>query len=278
MQLDYIIYDPTHNITALVTSPVPRPLQAPAAADLMRQNPSVEQVGFLEPSQDHDAARLHLQMMGGEFCGNAAMSAVSYLAEQDNLPTGMRAEYLLEVSGVCHTVACEVKNTGDGFLGTVSMPLPQVFGTATLPCQKNGSALKVPAVWFPGIAHCIVPAANLTREQAEREIYPKFEELCASMHVDACGILLFDRQQAFFEPYVYVSATHSAVWESGCGSGSAAIGALLAHRRGSSVSIALRQPGGVIHVRATIENHRMQSLTITGMVRRTCQNSAELSE
>lgn len=49
MKLNYTIYNPTQNITLLVTSPVPRSRQPQLAAELMARRPDVEQVGFLEP-------------------------------------------------------------------------------------------------------------------------------------------------------------------------------------------------------------------------------------
>ena len=74
MELEYTVWDPTKNITLLVSTPVERGAQAETAARLMAARPQVEQVGFLEPAAA-PGAELRLQMMGGEFCGNASMSA-----------------------------------------------------------------------------------------------------------------------------------------------------------------------------------------------------------
>lgn len=268
MELPYIICDPTGNITALVTAPVPRSSQAAAAAALMRAVPSVEQVGFLEVPAAPEA-RVRLQMMGGEFCGNASMSAAAFLAGRDGLAAGESAGLPLEVSGAEGLVVCRIENTGETFRGTVSMPLPEAVETAVLPLA-DGGALRVPTVRFPGIVHCVVPAAAMTRAAAEAVVRPVFAELCASLRTEACGVLLYDEAGGSFTPLVYVAGTGTAVWESGCGSGTAAIGAWEAWRSPPSHAgrtLVLRQPGGTMEVRCAMENGRFRSLRITGNVR-----------
>jgi diaminopimelate epimerase len=262
MKIRYTVYDPTNNITLLAETPIPRPEHAAAAAELMRLRPEAEQVGFLEPPAS-PAARLRLQMMGGEFCGNATMSAAAYLAERDGLPAGQSAVYRLEVSGAEGVLACRIENRGAFFRGTVVMPLPEAIGEAVLPSRDSARSHSVPAVRFPGITHCIVPADAMTREQAETDL----RALCGSLRTDACGILLFDERVSVFTPLVYVVSTDTAVWESGCGSGSAAIGAYLSARSGSSGSFRLRQPGGVMEVSVVWDGVRIVSLTISGEVR-----------
>ena len=78
MNIRYSIWDPSGNITALVESPIPIERQRTVASELMVRHPAVEQVGFvsLSPENDADAA---LRMAGGEFCGNAGMSAAALL-------------------------------------------------------------------------------------------------------------------------------------------------------------------------------------------------------
>lgn len=264
MRLRYLIYDPTHNITLLVETPVPRPQHAAVALDLMRQFPEVEQVGFLEPAPP--PALLHLQMMGGEFCGNATMSTACYLAERDGLGDGCFS-LPLSVSGA-GTMVCRLERRGDDCRGTVSMPLPTAVSFESLPVQEA----PVPTVRFPGITHCILPAADWTRQQAQDAIRP----LCRALKADACGLLLFDDKALSFSPLVYVSSTDTAVWESGCGSGSAALGCYLASQ-GRTGQFPLHQPGGTISVQAQWDGHAITSLTITGQVRRIAQGTVEIS-
>ena len=76
----YRILDPTGNITALVYGDVEIGRQPSFAAGLMRRHPEVEQVGFLRlPPPGGDRTGAELRMAGGEFCGNASMSAAMLL-------------------------------------------------------------------------------------------------------------------------------------------------------------------------------------------------------
>lgn len=262
MELCYRIYDPTKNITALVTTPVPRFSHAAVAAKLMEALPFVEQTGFLEKPAD-PTARLRLQMMGGEFCGNAAMSAAVYLAEQDKLPQGEEANYLIEVSGNPGVLCCRIERRDKEFLGTVSMPLPEEIIHLELKLPEFPGALSVPAVRFPGIIHCIVPADRMTRQTAQSQL----PALCDRLKSDACGFLLFDERSTSFTPLVYVASTDTAVWESGCGSGSAAIGAYLSELSGADGDVVLQQPGGSIRVCSHRDGGQIAALAITGQVR-----------
>ncbi len=274
MELDCTVYDPTKNITLLVSTPVPRAQQSAVAAELIRLRPEVEQVGFLEKPASPDA-RLQLQMMGGEFCGNASMAAAAYLSDQEQLQPGQSTIYRLEVSGADELVTCRLERRIHRCRVNVSMPLPERVGTVQLPLR--GRFFSVPAVWFPGIVHCIVPDHFLTRGQAEEAIRP----LCASLGAQACGILLFSEATTTFTPLVYVASTDTAVWESGCGSGTAALGAYLALRRGADSSTPLHQPGGLITAAAEVCNKRITGLVIIGKVRRldafrVCVNGQDL--
>lgn len=271
MKLDYTVWDPTKNITLLVSSPVPRAEQPRVAAKLMSARPHVEQVGFLEPAALPGAA-LRLQMMGGEFCGNASMSAAAFLAERDSAAAEGEESFsvvpTLEVSGYPGLLHCHLSRQEEGgWRGTVDMPLPEKIGTAEL-----SGVGTVPAVIFDGITHCIVPANAMTRSAAEAAIRP----LCAALKADACGILLYDEAAASFAPLVCVLSTDTAVWESGCGSGSAALGAYLAFQSGGDCAAELRQPGGTIAVCAGWNEGRISALTITGHVALLEQDSCEI--
>ena len=86
MELDYVLMDPTGNVTALVRTPAPAERQPELARILMDAEPSAEQAGFL--SSGGDGADVALRMAGGEFCGNAAMCAGAlFLASVKLSPT-----------------------------------------------------------------------------------------------------------------------------------------------------------------------------------------------
>ena len=60
MEIQYLLADPTKNITVLVTTPVSRALQPELASLLLDLEPEAEQVGFVETAAD---GQMRLQMM-----------------------------------------------------------------------------------------------------------------------------------------------------------------------------------------------------------------------
>ena len=210
MEIQYLLADPTKNITVLVTTPVSRALQPELASLLLDLEPEAEQVGFVETAAD---GQMRLQMMGGEFCGNATMSFGAWLCRR--APIGQTCRLALKISGAPALVECSITPLDGCFLGTVDMPLPEKIETLRLPLGSETAELSV--VRLPGINHIIVPAQVLTRVRAE-ELIRRWAEV---LHADALGILLLQEEELCFDPLVYVTQTDTAVWERGCGSGSA---------------------------------------------------------
>ena len=93
MEIHFVIADPAGNITAIVKDGVADDDYRSVAAAIM-QDPQwkVEQVGFITEPKVGGEARL--QMMGGEFCGNAARSFGKYIAKKMR-----RQEAVIEISG-----------------------------------------------------------------------------------------------------------------------------------------------------------------------------------
>jgi len=259
MTLNYQKYSPTGNVTVLVTTPVPRSMQPGIAARLLEEVGG-EQVGFIEPVTDPRCAA-RLQMMGGEFCGNASMSLGAMLAREAGLSGGKAIDLLLEVSGSASPVACRILREGEAFTGTVQMPLPTGMGEIAL--DTDVGALNVPLVRLPGIAHLILPAdANLDEAQLRRRL-PLWN---AVVGADAIGALRFDADALSMDPLVWVPSAGTLVREHGCGSGSAAVGCTLALAAGHDLTADIRQPGGTITVRVGVEANAVTRLSITGRV------------
>ena len=70
-----------------------------------------------------------------------------------------------------------------------------------------------------------------------------------------------------------VKSEDSVCWESGCGSGSEAVGAYLADRDGRSADVDIVQPGGTINVKVKYDNG-IRSASITGTVRMVAEGEA----
>ena len=261
MSIHYQKYSPTGNVTLLVTTPVPRKDQPGIAARLLGPGGvGGEQAGFIEPAGDARCPA-RLQMMGGEFCGNATMSLGAMLARRAGLAEGGEMAVELEVSGSAIPVPCRIRREGEGWVGTVEMPLPTDVGEATL--ATDAGRLTVPLVRLPGIAHLIIPAeAGLDEEQLRRSLPLWNGEIGA----DAIGALRFDAASMTMDPLVYVPSTGTLVREHGCGSGTAAVGCHLAVEAGRDIEASVRQPGGTITVRAALSGKAVTRLVITGRV------------
>ena len=256
MKLRFAKMNPTENMTALVLSPVARQDQPAVAAKLMAENSvCVEQVGFLE-NTTLPGAVARLQMMGGEFCGNATMSLAALRAYEEGLADGGERIYPLEISGAAKVLDCRIVRRGEGFVGSVGMPLPERISE-----EELEPGLFLPVVRFPGIAHVIVKEDKMD-PAAAKAVIPRW---CRQLKTDALGILLTNRDVNRIRPLVYVRQTDSSVWERGCGSGTAALGAYLADEAQKDVQVSVSQPGGVISVKAAYDGS-VKEIEITGRV------------
>lgn len=270
-EANFVKMSPTQNVTILVESSIPRERQAETAAKLLAYDGvGGEQVGFLE-RPTLPGAQLRLQMMGGEFCGNAAMSAGAYLAWKNGMADGGSFDYVLEVSGASGLVGCRIERRGSNYRGAVRMPLPERFDEVTLQTDEGERVMQM--VCMPGIVHVIVPMdERLSRQEIERRIRSWNEEIRA----DALGVLRYDEETQTIEPIVYVPATDSAVWERGCGSGTAALGSWKAWSTGKAYIGGVYQPGGEIIVEADVTDGKVTDLKIVGTVRITASGRAYL--
>ena len=267
MLLHYTVIDPTKNITLLVTTPVQRALQPQTAAWLLRHEPQAEQVGFLEPS---DAAPARLQMMGGEFCGNATMGLGAWLCRRDKLPRGVTHDFLLDISGAAAPVPCAVTPVAHGYLATVEMPLPEKMERRAFP--TGDGELSLPVVFLPGICHIIAPQGTVDRAQAEELL----RHWSGTLPGEAVGLILLDEARSTIDPLVYVKPTDTAVWERGCGSGSAAAACYLTAKRGTQQCLSIRQRGGTIAAVTAWDGVQVTQVHITGSVALVGEKRAEV--
>ena len=242
--LHYYILDPTKNITALVETPVPPASRPFAASQIMKAEPDCEQVGFLSRTE---AGETRLDMAGGEFCGNASMSAAALICAKEGLGQGQTRTLSLRVSGAAAPVEVAATAAEQGvFDCTVNMPASEKIEEVTLPAGNREICL--PAVFFPGIAHIIVTKDELAAGDAERLV----KDWCRILKAAALGVMLFDEKTLALRPMVYVPAADTMFWESSCASGSAAIGAYLSEKSGAPVELCLNEPGGILRVNAAL--------------------------
>lgn len=246
MKLRIIMADPAGNRTAIVRTPVPADQRAQIAAKILQINDlRAEQVGFETPSMMGGAGRL--DMMGGEFCGNAARS-YGYLlwkekqeAQQDTREIEA-GNILIEISGSPHPlcVFCDPAQ-GSSF---AEMPMPTAI---------EYSPEGFPLVIGEGITHMILE----DREPDQALNLRLIDKYGQSW--DAFGIMFLKGEQLI--PVVYVAAAGSLVYESSCGSGSLAAAWYLEQKTAQCglSSYSFQEPGGTI--RAEIRREKDGSVS-----------------
>ena len=248
MKLRLVMADPAGNRTALVLSPVPPERYAPLSRAVMAlPELGAEQVGFVCPPRRQGSAG-RLEMMGGEFCGNAARSfGLLLAARQGQQPRRVP----IEISGCGDLLPVEAdpgRNTAAS-----PMPLPEAFERLAVP---ELSPLPLPAVLLPGITH-VIAEGTAPSPEAFAAVRKAAD---ARWDWDALGVLFLSA--GGFAPAVAVRATGSVVFESSCASGSTALASWLSREAGDgAAAYTFPQPGGTLTVRV-----ERAGGTITGIV------------
>ena len=258
MRVRYSIWDPSGNITALVESPVPAGRQSAVAAELMARHPAVEQLGFVSWRAE-DGTDAALRMAGGEFCGNASMSAAALLQSrmESTAPSGAWINRSLRVSGAKQPVAVRLQGEKeDVYRGAVCMPKARAIVETAF---RWGSLYgRLPLVRMEGIAHLIVSDASplfaLKAQPAEAEEAVK--AWCAALKAEGLGLMFLQRGEGDprLTPLVYIPGSATVFWESSCASGSSAVGMALAAGSGRALRLTLAQPGGRLQVESDPES------------------------
>lgn len=238
--IEYYYLDPSRNITLLVTSPVLTSDRARIASELMVLEPTAEQVGFVSGNR--------LDMAGGEFCGNATLSAAALCCRERGIDEG---SVKMSVSGTRDDVNVFVRKIADNrYEGRVEMPSP--LGIRRI----DG---KLTSVDFEGISHIIIEG-NMDKNEAE-ELAKRF---CNELDADAVGVMLLDEKEGRLTPLVYVPAADTMCWESSCASGTTAAGVYLADKYAREITAEFIQPGGVLKV--TAAPHKKPAFTGTVII------------
>lgn len=257
MKTGYYLVDPTGNITLLADTPVPAEKRAQTARALMAAEKTAEQTGFIEGKT--------LNMAGGEFCGNATLSAAAVYCLKNSLS---RAELDLTVCGASRPVHVSIEKTGEKeYSGTVDMPEPLEIKNIEL--IIGGSAVTAPAVDFGGITHII-----LTEKAGKTDCEESIKRTCASYGAKSLGFIFTDGEK--LTPLVYVTEPETLVWESSCASGTAAAGIYFAQKNGGFFSGKFTEPGGELEIRVRPGENGKPMPSLTGKVKIIKKNSTEI--
>ncbi len=245
---------PGGNTTAIVEEPVNRAHHAFVAREIMRIHPTIEQVGFFE-SPTLPGADIRLQMMGGEFCGNAARSTAYLWGNKHG-----KNEVKVEVSGFPEIVPVSLEENA----ATLHLP-----GSFFISLQKAEEGIVVD---LDGIRHLVIT-----------EKFAQTVEVLIAKYSDnhaAVGAMITDLRDALIviRPFVWVRDTNSLIPETGCGSGSIAVAIAENTLNASSTSpYRIMQPSGevyevslesdatgihTIHLHGKIENRGIEEIEV----------------
>ena len=212
----YVITAAGGNATAirLLEKPLSRAEYETRGRQLMSETESLgaEQCGFLLPA-DH-----HLEMSGGEFCGNASRAAAVLFSVLDNAE---RVHFT--VSGFKGTVSGTVQPNGErGFLVECTFPgLPTTSNDVTV--LENQAATLVD---LGGIVHVVIRAPF---PEDPKEYQRQHRSICRELKLedrDAVGVIWIEEGNGSvtMHPVVWVKGIDTFFYETSCGSGTIAVG------------------------------------------------------
>lgn len=242
---------PGGNTTALVTGhDFPRSEYARIANEIIKADPEIEQVGFMEKPEG--TADTRLQMMGGEFCGNATRSAAFFwLAQNGMLPTASAKKTVkIEASGARETLTVEVsENSAD-------LELPGDFFVSI---SKVDEGFKVD---LEGIRHIIIEGSPENYDTAT--LIKKYGD-----NLPAVGIIYsnFQNHTVVTQPFIWVRETNTLIAETGCASGSIAA-SIAGHHQHNGRNFEIVQPSGESYqVELKEENGKFTAIVLKGSVK-----------
>lgn len=256
--LEYKVFDPTGNITALVETQVDPADQPAAASWIMAQNPEVEQVGFVTFAAAGAGAPVadvpvSLRMAGGEFCGNATMCSAALYMIVNDMPG--EANVKVRVSGTKEPLDVRLVRR-DAVSFDASVTMPPAVGIDELKLSDGmlpgNDVLRLPVVRMEGIAHVIIEPDSgffgLKDDSALAEIL--LRGWCGVLGAECLGMMFLDEGKGVraLTPLVYVPGADTMFWENSCASGSAAAGMYLAAKEGETVDVTFSEPAGSLRV------------------------------
>ena len=236
---------PGGNATALVQGRFSRRQRVAFAKKIMQKDGRIEQVGFLQHPRSSRAA-IRLQMMGGEFCGNAARCA-GYLWGS----LSKNRVLSLEVSGFKRLLRVRMRKN------SVTIVLPGSFFV------RARTDRKYTIIDLEGIRHCIYWSKG-NRRIAETLI-EKYKG-----RYPAVGVLFCTKKatNVFMRPFVWVRDTHTMMQETACASGSIAV-VIAMHLHGSRLRrFFIQQPTKEVYaIRFKFLKKKISRITLEGTMK-----------
>ncbi|HUD44881.1 MAG TPA: hypothetical protein VMR41_05030 [Patescibacteria group bacterium] len=225
---------------------------------IMKMFPSVEQIGFYEYDQGKKEAVL--EMAGREFCGNATRSTAWQVLQ------GQPGTIDIKVSNVANKLKAGVTESGEAF---AQMPIYDDPKYITEDPDKPGNY----TVRLEGITHYLDFNTKQLEGLTEDQIKEKGMQEIRQRGLDkepAAGTIYVKKDNGGYTitPVVYVRDMDTLYLETACGSGTAALGLVLALQKGESIKdISIKQPSGLpIKVSVAFDGKRFGYTQIQGSI------------
>lgn len=230
MRNNYYKIWPGGNVTAIFLDKKEKTDYKNICKRLMESDKEIEQVGFVENSENKNCS-FHLEMAGGEFCGNAARSA-AYLWCLDRKET----QVTFTVSGFNGFLRADVRGS------KVSLEIP---GNFFIDYSKVPEGMLVK---LEGISHLII------NDDYDRDTVRCLMERYIG-DASAIGVIYKKTNESdiTIDPYVYVKDIDKIVHETACGSGSIATAIACGAEEDKSESSIL-QPSGEKYIVFLVKN------------------------
>lgn len=239
----YSVYRPAGNDTALVLGIVSSPQLRQRINDkIMRQNPNVEQVGFIKTTSPYQ-----LMMAGGEFCGNATRSAALMLLK------GKPGKVSIRVSGTTQLLQSGVDKRGNTWT--------EIPTNISITRKNNFQIVKM-----EGITHVITPKPpKLTNSDQLKNLGQKIiNQFNLLTTAPAAGVIFVSKTPIGIriDPVVWVRNVKTLFYETACASGTAAVAVIAATEKSSSINnLPIIQPTGKIISTTISINQRNKCIT-----------------
>lgn len=263
----YTMVKPGGNNTVLVHDLLPRQYHGEVAREvILKKEAKGEQVGYLERSTLPGTV-CRLQMMGGEFCGNATratiMLIVKALLAGDPGPnpfelshitrSGSHLDVPMEVSGYNGVLLAKVVlDDQDNILDIyANMPVRREANcTEQRQPTVNGTSFDATLVHLHGISHLLIPEGEAIAGMQRSERQQNAERILTEeglRTLEAAGVIFYKEHdgQYTIDPYVFVRDSNTMYAETACGSGTTALALKCALDAGGPVRLSVMQPSGL---------------------------------
>lgn len=222
MRVQYKIYNPAGNITALVIGDNYTLEERKLINDKIMKNDSrIEQVGFVSTNKKK------LTMAGGEFCGNATRSAILYYKMDENEKIEINNQ-LIKGGISSNNVWCQLDINNYKF---------------------NIIDEKIYKIELDGIT-IIVISEEVSKEYLKKDIKVEAQKIIDKYRLinnEAVGVMFLEKiDEIKIYPVVWVKAVNTLFLENACGSGTIATSILKTILEPQNNKYVIKQPSGEI--------------------------------